>query len=106
MRRTPCRIDVFGPVTVQKRRGRKVTTTTVLAGWQAWNPDTRMERAMARLPGSGSFYWPTHRDAYRRALVLVRTSPEVTAARVETVSGRRIAYVQRAASGEVYAYAP
>jgi hypothetical protein len=94
---TLARIDVFGPATTQTRRGKP---RTVQAAWQAHNPDPRMERAMARLPGTGSFYWPTLRDAYRRATVMLR-DPSIHAVRIETISGRRVAYMR---CGSAYAY--
>lgn len=92
------RIDVFGPVTIRKARGK---TRIVQAAWQAHNPSRRMEKRMARLSGSGSFYWPSVRDALRRAQVILREDPSVQSARVETISGRSVAIV-----GRGYLYAP
>lgn len=93
-----CRVTLFGPVTVSV--GRRGRTKTLQAAWEAWNPDRRMERAMARLEGAGSFYWPSPRDAFRRAAVAV-ASGEAESARVETIGGRQVARV-----GRGYAYAP
>lgn len=67
-----CRIDVF----------------TAHYGYQAWNPDVVMEKAMARLPGSGSFYWPTAREAYREAVRLLKRGARQ--AKIETISGRPV----------------
>lgn len=87
---TYARIDVFGPARIVTKRGK---VRVVFAAWQAHNPDPRMERRMSRLPGSGSFYWPSLRDAYRRATVLLR-DPSIEAVRVETISGREVAYLR------------
>jgi hypothetical protein len=84
VRRPLCRIDVFDG-------GR---------AWQAHNPCPIMERRMARLPGAGSFYWPSPRAAWRAARVLMAASPG-RSARVETISGRRVGYI---APGMAYAY--
>lgn len=74
----PCRIDVF----VNEKRGSKVHGYA----YQAWNPDPAMEREMARLPGSGSFYWPSARAAYREAKRIIR-KPGVHQLKIETISG-------------------
>jgi len=58
--------------------------------YQAWNPDPKMERRMARLPGSGSFYWPSARAAYRAARRFVK-EPGVAQVKIETVSGIEVA---------------
>jgi hypothetical protein len=81
-----CRILVFGPE----------------GAWDAHNPDPVMERVCARLPGSGSFYWPGVRAAWRRATVIAREDPR-RLVRVETISGRRIGLIN-GPGGYSYAY--
>lgn len=75
-----CRIMVF---TERKIRGRIRGVA-----WQDWNDDPRMETVMARLGGSGSFYYPTHRKAWRRAQVLVRRG--ASQVKIETISGHEV----------------
>jgi hypothetical protein len=58
------------------------------------NPDVRIERAMGRLPGDGSFYWDNPRLAYRAAVVALR-EPGAFQARIETISGRPLARLHR-----------
>lgn len=79
----PCRLMVFTTIKIRKR--------SVCVGWQDWNDAPRMERKMARLSGSGSFYYPSPRAAWRRAVVLVQRGAEQV--KVETISGREIGRV-------------
>jgi hypothetical protein len=81
--KTPCRLWIFAA-----RQGKGPVA------WQDWNPDRRMERRMARLPETGSFYWPCPRDAWRRARVMLRTLG-VVQVKVETISGREIGRLYR-----------
>jgi hypothetical protein len=62
------------------------------------NPDVRIERAMGRLPGDGSFYWDDPRRAYRAAVVALR-EPGAFQATIETISGRPVARLYRHADG-------
>lgn len=83
MHKIPCRIDVFSTALVQTHKRRKPVMRPI--AWQDWNDDIRMERGMARLPGSGSFYYASARKAWRRAHVLIRRGAEQV--KVETISG-------------------
>jgi len=85
----PCRVVVFA----DQRVGRRVRGVA----WQAHNADRRMERAMGRLRGSGSFYWASPRKAWRRARVALR-EPGVRQVKVETISGREVGRLWRAAA--------
>lgn len=78
-----CRIIVFEP-------GR---------AYDAHNPDLD---SPTRLPGTGSFYWPGPRAAWRRARVLAKEDPR-RLVRVETISGRRIGLIN-GPGGYSYAY--
>jgi hypothetical protein len=90
-----CRIEVFATTheVATVRRKRKVITRGV--GWVDWNPSPAQARAAGR-PGYGSFEWPSPRAALRRARVLMRQDPRVTAIRIRTNSSRDVAYLHRA----------
>lgn len=99
MNRTPCRIILFGTLAVPHGRG----TKKIGCAWEDWNPDPKQEVAHARLRGAGSFYWPTPRQAFRRAVVsLLKTGADQ--AKVETISGRPVARLYNH-DGRVSAYA-
>lgn len=89
-----CILEVFATIhdVVTVRRRRKAITRGV--GWVDWNPDTRTAREQGR-PGYGSFAWPSPRAAVRRARVIMRQDPRVTAIRVKTNSSREVAYLRR-----------
>jgi len=53
-----------------------------------------MEMAMARLPGAGGFYWPSRRDAWRRARVMI-AAPGVEQIKVETIAGQEVGRLYR-----------
>lgn len=91
-----CRITIFAERPVTKGRGRARRTILQGVAWQGWNRDPRMERAHARLAGSGSFYWPTARAAYRAAVVAMRTDATVHAVRIEGIGAHPVAYLRRA----------
>lgn len=80
------RMDVFATRTV--RRGRRTVTQGV--GWHGWNADPALERAHARLPGSGSFYWHGAVQAYAAARRMLRDDPTIHQIKLETISGREI----------------
>lgn len=82
-----CRIDVFA--TIQRRVRRKLVAQRV--GWQAWHP----AQDAGRLPGAGSFYWPSPRAAFRHAVILMRQDPSVEAVRIEGISGQPVAFLRR-----------
>lgn len=84
---TVCRVDVF--FHKKTRRGEVKGY-----GYQLWNPDPVMEKSMARLQGSGSFYWPDARAAWKRAHHLMRTT-EVDQIKIETISGVEVARLYR-----------
>ncbi len=88
-------MSVFGTRTVTKGRGKRQKTEQQGIAWQAWNADAGQEAAHARLPGSGSFYWPDARAAYRQTVVMMRRDESIHAIRIETISGREVAYVRR-----------
>ncbi len=56
-------------------------------GYDLLNPDNTMEKAMSRLPGSGSSYWPDIRSAFREAYRKIRTDQTVHQIKIETISG-------------------
>lgn len=60
------------------------------ACWQAWNADPRMEMAMARLRGSGSFYWFGAITALVAAERMLRDDPQIHQIKLETISGVEI----------------
>jgi hypothetical protein len=92
----PARMTVFGTVIRPGRRYKRFTELQYLqAGWNGWNPDPGMETAMARLPGSGSFYWPSAWRLYLAARRLMITDPTVRQIKLETISGREIARIYR-----------
>jgi uncharacterized protein (DUF1684 family) len=63
-------------------------------GWQGWNPDPAMEASDGRLPGSGSFYWPSAKSAWRQGWRWLRRK-DVDAFSIETISGRKICFARR-----------
>ena len=56
---------------------------------QGWNADH------GRLAGSGSFYWPDPRDAYRTAVVMLRRDETIDAIRIEGIGAQPVAYLRR-----------
>lgn len=101
-----CRLDVFATRYVIKGRGRSRRPVAQRVAWQGWNVDARQERAHARLPGSGSFYWPTPRAAYRAALVMLRQDETIEAVRIEGIGAQPVAYVRRSDVGPSYGFHP
>lgn len=91
-----CRITIFAERPVTKGRGRARRTTLQGVAWQGWNADPRQEAAHARLPGSGSFYWPGPREAYRAAVVAMRADDTIRAVRIEGIGAQPVAYLRRA----------
>jgi hypothetical protein len=91
MKKPLCRLWVFSyvPSNERKRRG------MVQAAWQDWHESARDEARDARLPGAGSFYWDSPRDAWRRARVLMRQYPLITHVKVETIGGRPVGRMWR-----------
>ncbi len=74
-------------------------------GWQAWNPDPVMEAKSARLPGSGSFYWPSAREAYKWASHQIRFHWwSIQQIKLETNSGAEICRLFNSGKGIVRAY--
>jgi|GEM_PF-7041282 len=66
-------------------------------GYQGWNSDPMMEERMARLPGSGSFYWPSAEACYEAAVRLIRGNKEIHQIKIETISGREVGRIWRPA---------
>jgi len=91
----PVRMMVFGTRMAAKGRGKRQRLVAEGVAWQAWNDDARMEAAMGRLAGSGSFYWPNPRTAYRHAVVLMRRDVSIDAVRIEGIGGQDIGYLRR-----------
>jgi hypothetical protein len=91
-----CRLTVFATRLVEKGRGRRKKLVPQGEAWQAWNADPRQEAAHGRLAGSGSFYWPSPRAAFRAAVVLFRQDAGVEAIRVEGIGSQPVAYLRRA----------
>lgn len=89
----PARMNVFAAREVPK--GRKGKTVLAHVGWRGWNADARMEETMARLPGSGSFYWPGAWRAYRAARQMMKTDSTIHQIAIETISGYEIARLYR-----------
>lgn len=87
----PVRLDVFATREIT-RRGR---TRTVSCAWQAWNTDPIMEGRMARLAGSGSFYWPNAIRAYIAARDIMTMDARVHQIKIETISGREIGRIYK-----------
>lgn len=87
----PTRVTLFADRPI--RRGKR----TVMQGvaWQGWNPDPLLELRMARLPGSGSFYWPGAVRAYSAVRAMMRADATIRQAKIETISGREIARVYK-----------
>lgn len=92
-RPTPCRIDIFADVLFTPKRRRLPVIRHI--AWQDWNDSPKMERRMARLPSSGSFYWPTARVAWRRACVMLGRDDRIRQIKVETISGREVGRLYR-----------
>ena len=91
-----CRVTVFVRGKGKKAKG---------YAYDLLNKSRRHERlrgspAATRVAGTGSFYWPSAREAWRAAQVELR-KPEVDSVRVETISGRKIGYASKHGS---YAY--
>ena len=93
MRHIPYRIDIFADVPFMPKRRRWPVIRAV--AWQDWNDSPKMESWMARRPGSGSFYWPTARAAWRRACVMLGRDDRIRQIKVETISGREVGRVYR-----------
>lgn len=89
------RLDIFATLNVRQGRGKKSRLVSQRIGWQAWNECVKQEIIHGRLKGSGSFYWPSLRAAYRRAIVIMRKDDTVDAIRIDTISGHHIGYVRR-----------
>lgn len=64
-------------------------------GYQGWNPDPAMEARMARLPGSGSFYWPSAKACYKAADRFLRSNKKIHQIKIETISGQEIGRIYR-----------
>jgi hypothetical protein len=99
-----CRLTVFATRAVLIRRrmrkragaaGRAEAASQSVA-WQGWNADPRQERAHGRLNGSGSFYWPDPRKAYRAAVTMMRADETISAVRIEGIGSQPIGYLRRA----------
>lgn len=86
-----CRIDFFGTITIAK--GKRIKTLP--AAWQGWNPDPVLEGRMARLKGSGSFYWAGAVKAFAAVRKAMATDASITQAKIETISGREVGRVYR-----------
>lgn len=87
-----CILEVFATihdVAVVRRKRKPVARG---CGWLDWNASERQARAAGRL-GYGSFEWPTPRAAVRRARVVMRQDPRVTA--IRTNGSRELAYLRR-----------
>ena len=89
----PTRLTVFAERDVPKGRKGKLTRASV--AWQGWNADPAMESRMARLAGSGSFYWPCAWQAYCAARQMFAADPTIHQIAVETISGREVARLYR-----------
>lgn len=89
----PTRIIVFA-TTQEHGKRRKVVTRSV--AWEAWNTCPIMESQMARLRGSGSFYWPSALRAYLHAKQIMAANSSVDQIKIETISGEEIARLYRA----------
>lgn len=90
-----CRLTVFATRTILKGRGKKRKPLAQGVAWQDWNADARQERAHGRLQGSGSFYWPTVKAAFRRATVVFRQDETVEGIRIEGIGSQPVAYLRR-----------
>ena len=86
----PTRLDVFATRTVGTRKPR-----TIGVAWQGWNADARMENRMARLAGSGSFYWDGALNAAVAAKRIIREDATIHQIKIETIGGREIGRVYR-----------
>ena len=92
-----CRITIFAERLVTKGRGRARKPIAQGVARQGWNADPRQEAAHGRLAGSGSFYWPSPREAFRAAVVAMRADETVHAVRIEGIGSQPVAYLRRAA---------
>jgi hypothetical protein len=92
-----CRLTVFATRQVlQRRRARKrAEAASQSVAWQGWNADPRQERSQGRLKGSGSFYWPSPRKAYRAAVTMMRADDSITAVKIEGIGAQPIGYLRR-----------
>lgn len=91
----PVRLWAFATRETVKRKGRKLQTITDRIAWQGWNPDPVMADHMARLPGSGSFYWSGAIRAFVAGRQMLRDDPTVDQIKIETISGREIGRLYR-----------
>ncbi len=89
------RLDVFATIERTRGRGKRAKVERIGVAWQGWNPDARMADQMARLPGSGSFYWQGAIQAYTAAVRMLRDDPRVDQVKIETTSGQEIGRVYR-----------
>lgn len=87
------RMNVFATRDVAKGKRHKIRTIGV--GWQGWNADPVMADKMARLPGSGSFYWQGTINALSAAKRMFRDDSTVHQIAIETISGQPIARLYR-----------
>jgi hypothetical protein len=91
---TYLRVNVFVRPEGKSRRRRCAPLAARGYAYQLHNADLRIERAMGRLEGSGSFYWDNPRRAYRAAVVALRKLGAVQV-KIETISGRPVARLYR-----------
>ena len=55
------------------------------------NPDKRIEKEMARLKGSGSFYWNSAKKAHKKVIREFKKNFILKQAKIETISGKMVA---------------
>lgn len=91
----PTRLDVFATRDIVKGKGKRAKTSQQSIGYQGWNPDAMMEHRMARLEGSGSFYWPNAIMAHRAAKQMMTADSSIHQIKIETISGREIGRMYR-----------
>jgi hypothetical protein len=91
----PTRMDVFATRERTIGKGKRAKTVAQGVGYQAWNDCPKMESAMARLQGAGSFYWPNAWRAYQAAKRILASDASVHQIKIETISGREIGRLYR-----------
>lgn len=87
------RLNIFA--TRQLASGRRRKPQSAGVGWQGWNPDALMADKMARLSGSGSFYWQGAINALVAAKRMMRDDSTIHQVAIETISGQPIARLYR-----------